>query len=664
MASYPQPIENIPIFDPSLFPSNSTSNSGTEPTPPPNLNTVLQTGNNGGGRDIVGVNNLTVSTLNYTTLNPPVSGGSSTLEQVLTNGNSAGNLNITDVNEITVDTLNYTTLNPPVSGGSSTLEEVLTNGDNAGQLNIINVNTLQADTVLYTNLLQGFVATYTLSGGATISGNNITVPQQSGSLGGFVSTTTYLNPSVSATVNFEDTGGYVKLGFDYNNQFYGAFWYGPQSYLYVVNNGVNGLFVPLAVGTVEISVIILNGNLNIYINGAIASNLEISVPSANYAIYGITNQQTVSTNFTDVITWYAQSASVPTLAQVLASGSSGGNASITDLTAITVGTLNYTTLNPPVSGGSQNIEQVLTVGNNANGKSITGIDTCSTNSLTCQNTSFFVGNTNTFEMAVNTGKMAISGDGFTTVGFLYDSHYNQPPSTGVTPTLEEVLTAGNSAPTSQIIVDTVKSNIIGIPQTNPELYLFEQTGLLAVSDDVTRATYGRVFDSRYYQPIPFYRDIVYAQEVTITAPISTSPTWIWRYSWNVGIPTDQTGINFVKYNFTNFLMGVQGSDLVFPLNIVLFLSPIVVQSYDPNNPPSGTQQLSISIKNSSGVFNNSTGLIMSTAGPVNATSWTNVYVHIVSEQALTQLAMTFDASIEVSRNVQPINGLIQVNENA
>lgn len=664
MASYPQPIENIPIFDATLFLPNTGSSSGSEPTPPPNLNTVLQTGNNGGGRDIVGVNNLTVSTLNYTTLNPPVSGSSSNLEQVLTNGNSAGNLNITDVNALTVDTLNYTTLNPPVSSGSSTLEEVLTNGDNAGQLNIINVNTLQADTVLYTNLLQGFVPTYTLSGGATISGNNITVPQQSGSLGGFVSTTTYLNPSVSATVNFEDTGGYVKLGFDYNNQFYGAFWYGPQSYLYVVNNGVNGLFVPLAVGTVEISVIILNGNLNIYINGAIASNLEISVPSANYAIYGITNQQTVSTNFTDVITWYAQSAVVPTLAQVLASGSSGGNASITDLTAITVGTLNYTTLNPPVSGSSQNIEQVLTVGNNANGKSITGIDTCSTNSLTCQNTSFFVGNTNTFEMAVNTGKMAISGDGFTTVGFLYDSHYNQPPSTGVTPTLEEVLTAGNSAPTSQIIVDTVKSNIIGIPQTNPELYLFEQTGLLAVSDDVTRATYGRVFDSRYYQPIPFYRDIVYAQEVTITAPISTSPTWIWRYSWNVGIPTDQTGINFVKYNFTNFLMGVQGSDLVFPLNIVLFLSPIVVQSYDPNNPPSGTQQLSISIKNSSGVFNNSTGLIMSTSGPVNATSWTNVYVHIVSEQALTQLAMTFDASIEVSRNVQPLNGLIQVNENA
>ena len=40
---------------------------------------------------------------------------------------------------------------------------------------------------------------------------------------------------------------------------------------------------------------------------------------------------------------------------------------------ITCNTLNYTALNPPISGGSQNIEQVLITGSNANGQSLSGL---------------------------------------------------------------------------------------------------------------------------------------------------------------------------------------------------------------------------------------------------------------------------------------------------
>ena len=76
-------------------------------------------------------------------------------------------------------------------------------------------------------------------------------------------------------------------------------------------------------------------------------------------------------------------SSAPTLASVLASGSSANNASITGLTnltasgAITCGTLNYTTLNPPVSGSNQNLTSVLSMGNSAGGNSITNLNAVS-----------------------------------------------------------------------------------------------------------------------------------------------------------------------------------------------------------------------------------------------------------------------------------------------
>ena len=43
--------------------------------------------------------------------------------------------------------------------------------------------------------------------------------------------------------------------------------------------------------------------------------------------------------------------------------------------AITAGTVNYTTLNPPVGGGSQNLQQVLTVGNDADDIGINNLGT-------------------------------------------------------------------------------------------------------------------------------------------------------------------------------------------------------------------------------------------------------------------------------------------------
>jgi hypothetical protein len=61
-------------------------------------------------------------------------GGTQDLFDVLTIGNDAQGLDISGVNKITCSTLNYTTLNPPISGATPNLSDVLTVGGNAGGL--------------------------------------------------------------------------------------------------------------------------------------------------------------------------------------------------------------------------------------------------------------------------------------------------------------------------------------------------------------------------------------------------------------------------------------------------------------------------------------------------------------------------------------------------
>lgn len=334
------------------------------------------------------------------------------------------NCNVTVGGNLTCDTLNYTSLNPPIQGGGETLQETLVNGNSGGGLDITEINNLELNTLYYINLINGFNPTYTLSQGMTQTGNNIT--SQGSILASFISNNTYLNPSVSSTINFNDTGGYVKIGLAINDVFWGAFWYGPQTALYIVNNGANGANVPLPVGTVKISVVVLNGKMNIYVNDAIVPSLEISIPSGNYNIFGITNQN-VNTIFSNIITTYASNPEpAPTLSEVLASGNSAGNASITDVNELTVDTLNYTTLNPPIVSGGENLQQTLSIGNNAGGLDIVGVNNLQINYGNCQNIQFFSGNTAVLKQGVNNGNLVISNNNFASAGTVFDSLYNGP----------------------------------------------------------------------------------------------------------------------------------------------------------------------------------------------------------------------------------------------
>jgi len=121
--------------------------SGVIPVPSSStLSQVLTNGNDGGGKSITNVNQITCNQLNYTTLNPPVSGGSQNLSQVLTTGNSANNtITLTDTtnsNALTVSSITISTGTNQLHGytDNSTAYLDLTDGTNSNQLSSTEIN--------------------------------------------------------------------------------------------------------------------------------------------------------------------------------------------------------------------------------------------------------------------------------------------------------------------------------------------------------------------------------------------------------------------------------------------------------------------------------------------------------------------------------------------
>jgi hypothetical protein len=81
----------------------------------PTIAQVLTAGSLATNQDLSGINNLTCTTLKYTTLNPPIPTASTpTIAQVLTAGSLATNQDLGGINNLSCTTLKYTTLNPPI----------------------------------------------------------------------------------------------------------------------------------------------------------------------------------------------------------------------------------------------------------------------------------------------------------------------------------------------------------------------------------------------------------------------------------------------------------------------------------------------------------------------------------------------------------------------
>jgi hypothetical protein len=143
--------------------------------------------------------NITCNTLNYTTLNPPVSSGNQNLAQVLQNGDDANNYSMQNINtlttngdietktnifcdrleaqfegdssiscsgqivcqnldvannifcgEINANIVHYTTLDPPISGAGQNIEQVLQTGNDANGQTIQNLTNLTVGGFVYT----------------------------------------------------------------------------------------------------------------------------------------------------------------------------------------------------------------------------------------------------------------------------------------------------------------------------------------------------------------------------------------------------------------------------------------------------------------------------------------------------------------------------------
>jgi hypothetical protein len=112
MAQYPPPIENLPIFDASQFVQDTVGITRTE-ADALYVHFPTAQGTCHFPSDVLVSGDVTCNQLNYTSLNPPIAGGTPTLEQVLTTGDDAGGLDITNLGSITTKSLTVVKADDP-----------------------------------------------------------------------------------------------------------------------------------------------------------------------------------------------------------------------------------------------------------------------------------------------------------------------------------------------------------------------------------------------------------------------------------------------------------------------------------------------------------------------------------------------------------------------
>ena len=114
---------------------------------------------------------LTVNTLNYTTLNPAVSGFVTNPLSANLDGN---NKDINNVNELTTGTLNYTALNPPINPGITNPLSANLDGNNK---DITNVNEVGANQGTFTNTTAGATTATSVNCNSIVAGTSIQTAQ-------------------------------------------------------------------------------------------------------------------------------------------------------------------------------------------------------------------------------------------------------------------------------------------------------------------------------------------------------------------------------------------------------------------------------------------------------------------------------------------------------
>jgi hypothetical protein len=261
---------------------------------------------------------------------------------------------IYNASSITTGTLNYTTLNPPVSGGGENIQQTLTLGDDANFENLSNIGSL-------TQVQSGYLDPDAIN-------NTIRVGQLSG-LGGRLNiwqdgdTTSPFNSSAIIATGQGIFGGGLQVGSQQNPS----------------NINLDGALVLNQDGTPTGSTtlsanasnqLVTSGGLQVgnLTTGSVMSSGFHSIYPLDGFKYVLISSKSVGALGTGTLV-LTSNASIP-----------AGTANL-ECNNITCNTLNYTTLNPPISGGGETLAQTLTLGNDATGQNITNVGSLFTGSI-------------------------------------------------------------------------------------------------------------------------------------------------------------------------------------------------------------------------------------------------------------------------------------------
>jgi hypothetical protein len=533
------------------------------------INNIANKGLTNPLEQVLDANNYSLTNLNI------LDSGSNVLELQSSNvGGITTNCDFSADGNITCHTLNYNSLNPP-----------------------ININGI-------TYSLNGQNIEETTTGNFTIT--------QFNPYNGFITNQKVLNPSASLTINFDIStpSNSVAIGFSSSNNLYpnsgflsiqtGIYYYPSQNAVYNITGGALGSIQYPYIDQKYINIQLLNidGIMKVYINGSEANVLNQPLVGSYYFVCSAYMASTVSLSITDCI---VNQSSNLTLNQVLLNGNDASNQNILGINELTCETLNYTTLNPPISE-SQNLEAVLTSGNNANGLNIINLGSLSSNSIGVTGTI----NCNLLEITNNTNNISQINFNYSN-GSTTGNNYQMSGATGDIFKIQQYK-EGIGLFNQPLIINDV------------EYIQFKSNNLLYTLDG---ATINYILDS-YYNP-PMYKQVFTSQAGTVTGlGISASPLF------NVPIYSKSTpynyGVNFGEINISN--INITFSSLsAFPsgLNATLFLSSSYTNPYNPNNGNS----LVIPINNTEGqpnsTFNSVIPIILSYS---NTTQFKTLYLMI------------------------------------
>ena len=297
------------------------------------------------------------------------------LASVLDVSDDGGNLNMTNVNTLTVDTINYQTLNPPVPAIIGNISQVLAVGNDATNQSIVNMGSVV--------LKNGGGGVITFADGTTQS-TAFTGTATTPDLSAVLAVGSNANASVITNLQGISTGGANPLSLaSFNQQDINLAAYpsgvADSGSVVISTAPIGGSQIAWSFNGDNTVDLPTNSSLDFGGGSTIKEDgdLEIEGGSGNVVVVGDLQLQAGgggSLFFQDGTeqTTAFTGAVVPPLNSVLSAGNTAGGQSITALNDVGLTTINGSAYPPVVPADTLNA--VLLAGNTAGGQSITGLN--------------------------------------------------------------------------------------------------------------------------------------------------------------------------------------------------------------------------------------------------------------------------------------------------